>query len=496
MKCKTRCRHNQLSLLPNTLIMIQKVSATIVLFSSLFSACTSQPKTKQNTEITKDTVAPAAKENFAKGEVIDQVVCRGDASQSFALYLPTTYTSEKTYPIIFAFDAHGTGKLPLVKYKELAEQYGYIMVGSNNSKNGNSWEESQRIAELLFADVETRLSVNTKRIYVLGFSGGARVANGLTILNGAIAGAICNSAAAPAANSKTPRNNYTWLGIGGTEDFNLIEMLKYDRVDLAGHNVKHALITFDGKHEWCPKETMDEAFWWLELCEMRNNLASKNDAEIKKRLEPIQKQVETLLQKKEMYDAFLLCKKTVNFYDGLADLSFYLSTYKTLKTDITVDKSMKLEEVSWSKEEKLKQFYSSGFQSTDFERWKKEIASLNQKIKSESKKSEVQMYKRVLGYLSLASYMQASGALKQNAITAADYLCKVYVLVDPTNSEAHYLNASVAARQGKSKEAIASLNDAIKNGYDDLPRLQTDSSFVSIKTMKEFEEIVGKINKK
>ena len=35
------------------------------------------------------------------------------------------------------FDAHGKGLLPVELYKDEAEKYGYIVVGSNNSKKRN-----------------------------------------------------------------------------------------------------------------------------------------------------------------------------------------------------------------------------------------------------------------------------------------------------------------------------------------------------------------------
>ena len=467
----------------------------IAIITVLIVSCHTKTNKQNNTTHTKDSIAPVVKENFPKGEVIENIICKGDASQSYAMYLPQNYSTEKTYPVVYAFDAHGTGKLPVSKYKDLAEQYGYILIGSNNSKNGNAWEESEGIAEKLFADAQNRLSINTQRIYLLGFSGGARVANGITITNGAIEGVICCGAAAPGTNSKNPRNNYTWLGIAGTEDFNYTEMRKYDMVDLAGHAVKHALVTFDGKHEWCPAEVMDEAFWWLELCEMRKNMSLKNDTLIKKKISPAIKQIETCMQQNKEFEAFQLCKKTINFYDGLADLSYCFKTYKSLQTNANVDKALRQEEITWSNEEKLKQYYMSGFQSTDFEKWKREIGGLNQKIKNEKDKNAEQMYKRVRGYLSLAAYMQASGALKQNAIPAADYFCKIYVLVDPTNNEAYYLTANVAAKQGKTNEAISALNQSVKNGFKDLPRLQTDSAFVSLKGMKEFDEVVKQIGK-
>ncbi len=477
---------------------MKKINLLFIFVSlSLFFSCTSgSDKQKENTaNQTKDTVVQEPKENFPKGEIIEKVICKIDASQSYALYLPSGYSTDKTYPIIYIFDAHGTGKLPVSMYKDLAEKYGYILVGSNNSKNGNSWEESMNIADKLFTDAQNRLSINTERIYLLGFSGGARVANGLTIMNGAISGVICIGAAAASSNSTHPRNNYTWIGIAGEEDFNSTEMRKYDKVDLAGHNVKHTLITFEGRHEWCKKEVMDEAFWWLELCEMRKNIKTKNDSLIKKRISPEIKLIETYMQQKKFYEAYVLCKKTINFYDGLTDLSYCFSTYKTLKSNAVVDKALTDEEATWAKEESLKQFYMKGFESGDFEKWKSEIAKLNQKISSGKNKNEVMMNKRVLSYLSLVAYMQASGALKQNQVQAADYFCKIYVLVDPTNNEAHYLTADVNAKEGNQKEAIASLNKAVKNGFNDLPRLQSDSSFISMQNSPEFNELIKKLNK-
>ena len=156
-------------------------------FSTSCNVGIKQKKEEQNNTTPKDTTPAAAKEKFETGAVIDKIITLADASQSYSLYLPKNYDSHKTYAVIFAFDPHGTGKLPVDKYKTLAEQYNFILIGSNNSKNGLQFEESKEIAEKLFADAQMRLSVNTARIYLLGFSGGARVANGLTITNGAIA---------------------------------------------------------------------------------------------------------------------------------------------------------------------------------------------------------------------------------------------------------------------------------------------------------------------
>lgn len=463
----------------------------VLILASAFTlqSCSSggDPKKDKGQHIT-DSIS--LKENFPKGQIIDQVICKNDTSQSYALYLPSNYSTEKSYPVIYAFDPHAIGKLPVSMYKELAEQYGYIIVGSNNSKNGTTWEDSQSIANKLFADVGNRLSINTQRIYVLGFSGGARVANALAITNGSIAAVICCGASAPMAKTNAPRNNYSFLGIVGNEDFNYVEMRKYDMIDLAGQNIKHLLITFDGKHEWPAVGIMDDAFWWLALNDMRKNSATKNDALIAKRYQPALKQIELYQEKKQVFETYKLCQKTINFYDGLADLSPCYSIYKALQSDPEVDKQLKLEEGIWTEEEELKQQYLKALQTQNLSWWNKNVATLNQKIKTGTDKNKVLMNKRLLNFLSLAAYMQTAGALKQNNLPVAEFFGKIYLLVDPTNNEAHYLMSEVFAKNGNNVEAIRSLNLAIENGFTDIIRLQSDEVFRGIKHTKEFEEAV------
>lgn len=465
-------------------------SLFFILLSVLVLLSCSSGKDKQKGVVQiKDTIP---KENFETARIIE-VTCKEDNSQSYAMYLPSNYSIGKTFPAIVAFDAHGKGKLPVSLYKELAEQYGYIIIGSNNSKNGIPWDKTKQIAGKLFADIAGRLSLNMDRIYLLGFSGGARVANTITITNGSISGVICCGAAAPVTNSSSPRNNYTFLGIIGNEDFNYIEMRKYDMVDIAGRNLKHGLITFDGKHEWPAREVMDEAFWWLELNEMRKNGNKKNDTLILKRLQPLLKEIEVYQNNKQEFEAYHLCRKTINFYDGLADLSYCHTVFRTLQTNAEVDKALKMEEALWKKEEVLKNKYVSAFKKEGFAWWQKEIALLNQKIKTEKDKEQKLIYKRTLNYLSLAAYMYTSQTFKDNNMKAAEHFGKLYVLVDPTNSEAHYLMASINSKGGKPNEAMSSLYLAVKNGFADVTRLENDSIFSALKNTEEFEKIQERI---
>jgi len=469
------------------------ILATGISFVSLFSCSSSHNNTNSaNPETTQASLTQTKEENVIKGQVIDKINCKADTSHSYALYLPSSYVATKTYPVVFTFDPHGDGKLPLTNYKALAEKYNFILAASNNSKNGNSWEDAQKIAATFFNDVQTRYYVNSQRIYCLGFSGGARIANAIAMNNGAITGVICAGAAAPAAQAANPRDSYFFMAIAGNADFNYLEIKKYDMVDLAGHNIKHRLLVFDGKHEWPPLKTMDEAFLWMELNQMRKNPKEKNDSLINNAIQIATKELQTDLDKKQMLKAYECCRKTINFYENLSDLSFFIKTYETLKTNKEIDIALQKEEGEWAKEEKLKKKYMEAVQSNDANWWKKDIAAVTAKIKN-GPKEEALMNKRILGFLSVMMYVQTTEFIKQKNTAAADYFSKLYLLVDPENPEAHYLAAELSAIQANPTDAINHLNSALKNGYKDKSKLENDEAFRNLKASAGFQKILGEM---
>jgi len=461
---------------------------TFLLFLFSIVACTSNPEKDKKTSSADSIVV---KEKFVSGKVIDNVACKNYPNNSFALYLPTSYSSEKKYPVIFAIDPQATGKLPVANYKELAEKYNYIIVGSNNSENGKSWEEANQIVNTLLADIKNRFSVNTSRMYLLGFSGGARIANAVTMSNGEIEAVICCGAISPAASTPVPRSNYSLVCIAGTADFNYTEVCKYEKVE--GHTIKHTLIKFDGKHEWPPLATMDDAFWFLELNEMRKSPAVSRDSLINPIIEKETKELNDLLANNKSYEAFEKCKKVIVYYNGLHDLKEFYKAYQGFKTNKEVDETLRIEEAFWKLEEEEKQKYIQAFRTNDLNWWKIHIVDLNKKIKSGKNKEEVNMQKRLLSFLSLVAYMQTTATLKEKNMKAASYFSDIYVLVDPTNNEAHYLKAEINAINGKTKEAIQSLNESIKYDFKDLKRLESDILFNSVKNEEGFKKIVGKL---
>ena len=231
--------------------------------------------------------AALAQQEFPHGQVIDRVTCRKDLAQSYALFLPTGYSPDRAWPVIFAFDPRANGRAPVTQYQTAAERYGYIVAGSLNSHNG-PWDEGVEAADAMMADVIARFHVDARRMYATGQSGGARLAMGMAIDSGKFAGVIASSAAWP-GNEHPDSLPFVVFGTAGTEDFNNLEMHQFDSVLKSPHRLE----IFEGGHQWLPSELAVEAVEWIEIQGMKTGIRPRDDKLIDRIFEARERQIES-----------------------------------------------------------------------------------------------------------------------------------------------------------------------------------------------------------
>jgi predicted peptidase len=188
-------------------------------------------------------------EKLPLNSVIEKVVCHADKEQSYALFLPANYSPEKKWPIIYALDPGAKGIRPVDLFKEAASKYGYIVVCSNNSQNG-PWEPIIRAIKAVWVDTHNRFSIDEKRVYSTGFSGGARSAALMTkLIPNSINGCILCGAGLPSELELKNVKSIYFIGVAGVKDFNFIEMMDLDK-KMSREAVSHRIIITDGYHSW------------------------------------------------------------------------------------------------------------------------------------------------------------------------------------------------------------------------------------------------------
>jgi hypothetical protein len=366
-----------------------------------------------------------------KGKVIPDLSCLNNPVIRYSLYLPAGYTTGKKYPLILAFDPHGSGSLPVEKYKTLAESYGYILMGSNNSKNGLPMNEMESIIGSMFEEISTRYSTDTSRIYMMGFSGGSRIASLIALYYGGIRGVIGCGAGFPGTNPG--RFRFDYIGLAGNADFNMNELVNLDE-QLEQQGFRHSLIIFDGKHEWPAKEIMEQAFIWNEFCAMKENLIPKNDRMIEYYRKIMEEKIQKEETKEEIYAKFNDIKQMIRFLDGLSNTEAYDKRLKGIQSSAEFEKAEKNILVLKEKEIEEQQMFKENFYLKDIDWWKKKITNYELRITNKTDQEDVLMCKRIISYLSLLAYMNYTGALNSGAKEKADFAFRVYQVVDPENA--------------------------------------------------------------
>jgi len=126
-------------------------------------------------------------QQFETGRVIDSLSVANSDKETFTLYLPTTYNINEASPILFIFSPSGNGKSGVKAFVKSAEAYNHILICSNNSRNG-SLERNLNIAQRLFNHAFSNFNILENRIYLAGFSGGARLATAIASVSSQIEG--------------------------------------------------------------------------------------------------------------------------------------------------------------------------------------------------------------------------------------------------------------------------------------------------------------------
>jgi pimeloyl-ACP methyl ester carboxylesterase len=435
--------------------------------------------------------AGAAADPFVTGKVIDTVICKADPTQSYALYIPAR-GNRGALPVIFFFDPHANGALPLKKYQSLAEAYGFILIGSNNSKNGNDWPATENIWRHLSADVQARLRINGNRIYACGFSGGAKVAGYVALQHHEVKGVIANGAGLP---DGVPAGDlsFSFTAMAGEGDMNLTELISISN-DLDKSRTRHYMIIFDGKHEWAPVNSMDIAWAGLQFDAMRMGLLPRDNGLISRYIIKSKQRLDLYAKSNQLIKAGREYKLSLRFLDGLGSIDeagWFRERAASLAGNALYRKQEQAEERLLEKEENTKAEYMQHFQQGDMSYWVRTIDEL--KVRGNERNDEKGMYQRLLAYLSLAFYSISNHLINGNANSEARHFVDLYKMADPGNSEAWYFSAILHAREGHVSAVEGDLLKAVENGFRDVTRLRQQPEFRELSTRIHISAIERKM---
>ncbi|HLJ89692.1 MAG TPA: hypothetical protein VKZ53_22975, partial [Candidatus Angelobacter sp.] len=261
----------------------------------------------------------------AKGTVVDPVACLDDATQSYALYLPSKYSPDRAWPILYAFDPMARGKVAVEVYQQAAEKYGYIVVGSNNSKNGPASIQTSA-TQAMWRDTHLRFAIDKNRVYATGLSGGARAATAFALYcyTCSVAGVISHGAGYPQGygktNPKAANETFAYYAAIGEADFNYPEIMLLRR-EKERQEAAFKVKIYPGPHQWAPPNIAEDAIEWLEIKAMQSGVEKTDPAFVQTILEKTKAEATQAEQNHDTLREYYALRSILKDFQGLADVT-------------------------------------------------------------------------------------------------------------------------------------------------------------------------------
>lgn len=420
-----------------------------------------------------------------KGKVVENVAARADATQTYTLYLPPSHTAASKLPLLLIFDPRGRGTTAAEIFRPAAEQYGWILMSSNQTRSDGEAGVNERAIRALLPET-TRWSADPKRLYATGFSGTAIVACALGLNSGALAGVI--GVGGRLVKEVPPADfRFAHFGAAGDTDFNNREMRELD--DALGRAGKpHRFEQFSGDHRWFDSALATDAVAWMELVAMKEERRARDEALIERLYA---RDLEAADALGESLDALRRHRNIVHTFHGLHAVDVSRAAIERLERSRIVLRSID--------EEKAADELERRYVSDVFARLGTLLAQLRSDTPTKLRAAEAFRLRdlqrrakregaegRSAQRLLEMVYAQASFYLTRQLFERKEYRVAAAVLgvateIHPDRWPPWYNLAAAHARLGERREAVRALDRAFAAGFHDLDQLARDEDFSAVR---------------
>jgi tetratricopeptide (TPR) repeat protein len=424
-------------------------------------------------------------EDLPRGEVIPRVACKTAEGFSYALYLPKDFTPEKRWPVIFCFSPAGRGEDPVRLLSVPAEHYGYIVAGSNDSRNGPVGPilKAQRV---MWEEINARFPVDPARSYSTGFSGGSRAALYLALSHRKNFAGVISCGAFDAEGKTVPKAcGLALYMLVGDEDFNLFEFTRFDKL-LAKRENPHWLEEFDGPHQWPPAPYMIRAVEYLQADAMKRGLIPRDADFLEKQVQGGLDRAAVLETNGLLLRAYREVRQTGEFFSGIAGADKASQAAARLGADPRVKEALDLQATFEDYHERL-----VGVSSTETL-----LGTLREVDKLRKQGGQTGQYAGLLLRMSAIQLAQlGADLLRQGRYQEAAFCFETSVSVLPGNRVNTYNAACAFARIGQRDRAIDYLRQAVAEGFNDRAFIEKDPDLKSLQKEPAFVELMNAIGK-
>ncbi len=437
----------------------------------------------------------STKAQVVKGLMVKEEICTADSNQTYAYYLPSYYTTSHRWPAIFIFEPLARGTVGASVYKQVAEQYGYLVFCSNNSRNGPT-EIMIEAGNAMYADAMDKFLIDKDLCIVSGFSGGSRISLFLALNSSVFDAVIGCGAGLPNDYELNHPFDVKYYGIVGDVDFNYAEMMDVERL-FEEYGIIHRIAVFEGPHIWPSETEIELAILWIELEQMKMGQIDLDNS----RIERYDAMMDSLEATYRVNGNYILQERIVKNWkaglNGLMDTKKLTTRHSELlqneKKSAQLahhDQTLKMEadEIDLLRNS-FQAIYYPMFGKKDLRWWENKMKYLRQMESSNDHITSL-AGKRLLGAISVNAYFDSEFMFDTKQYDKAQEFIRIWLMSDPRSLYANYFLAKVLIEQGNKKKAVKQLYTCRELGMKDYTRLLSDTTFNKLSGYKKFDQLI------
>ncbi len=425
----------------------------------------------------------AAAQEFPRGQVVPRVTCRSDGRYSYALYLPVGYAPDRKWPVLFCFSPDGRGDDAVLRFRALAERFGYILVGSLDSSNA-AGSEIVKIEKALWDEVEARFPMDPRRAAAAGFSGGGRAALCLALSHpDRFEGVVTSGAFDPEIRKVPPGCPLSLYLLVGCRDFNLFEMTRAEK-QLTKLGVAHWYEEFAGDHRWPPEALLGEGLEYLQLTAMRRGTLPDDPAFAARLLASRADSAAALSASGLRTAAWRKYRQTAALFRGLPGAAAAAARAAELEQDPEVQERLALEPDFEALRERV-----------DLRRGEEALLGAMRAVKRRGEAGGLAADFAALLLRGGAAQLGdvGGGLFYEKEYGAAARVFDQALEFAPGDALLAYNGACAYARLGDRKGALRRLEKAVANGFRDADGMARDPDLESLRGEPGFQELLARM---
>jgi len=435
-----------------------------------------------------------------KGVVIPSItVSKTSPVEDFALYLPKTYVNSGKWPLLMVFDTEGKGKEVLERFKNAADNQGYILAASNKIHDSISTSQNILTANRMLNEIFNYLPIHVNRVSAAGFSDGGRLATIMPSFLKGVTGVISVGAPISSVEILSSKKPFHFIGIVGDEDYAISGM---DNTKSALDRLKftNEIFFFDGGHEWPESKVLNKALKYLTLSAMAKGFAASDSVYIRQSLDQDLKEINTLLKANKLLRADSFLGEIIAAYRLHGDTDSLREKKRMLKKE-KLFRSQKRNKINIGFKESLLRgdyvFYLeediSTYNFNNLGWWNYQMEEL-QKFQKSANPEERRMGKRLNGFVNalIEDNIDLLEAEKVIDEEARSFLWMLKTIVSPKDPTYYLKMISFGAKYEDFGTALFYLEELLKQGYSNIQELYEVPDTSLLRITPEYNAIVAK----